>query len=155
PRSRSVVVAALRDFELRGIAFDPVDQAVLAGDPARPPSPPFVSQRLGLADALERARLDIGDQGVDASDGRRIGLLPLLIILQRLRGPADPHAVGSKSVSLPASASSIARVSRSRLRGERTRCSVSMMLANSASASTTTARAPWRVTCSSVRSSVT
>jgi hypothetical protein len=46
--------ATLRDFKLRRVACDAINQSVLGVDAARPISPPALSQRLGLANAGER-----------------------------------------------------------------------------------------------------
>jgi len=50
------MVAALGDFEalIRARSGDAIDQPMFAIDAAGPPARPFVAERLGLADALER-----------------------------------------------------------------------------------------------------
>lgn len=62
---------------------DPVYKAVLARDPARPPSRQIPSQRLGLARAGERVSPAFLDQNVDPLQDLGVRLLPAEIF-----GPA-------------------------------------------------------------------
>ena len=61
------MVATLGDLELRcgSLADDPVNQAMLEGDPPRPPSRKDTPQRFRLADARECSPLDVVDESVD------------------------------------------------------------------------------------------
>ena len=55
--------AELGDQEV--IAFHRIDESMLRGDPSRPESGELVAQRLGLAEAFERAADGVLDQQVD------------------------------------------------------------------------------------------
>jgi len=72
-------VAAGDDFEalLVAAAEDAVDDAMVCGDPPRPPAGEVAAQRLGLADPGERVAPDVLDQGVDPLQDIAVAALPV------------------------------------------------------------------------------
>lgn len=79
----SIMIAAHGDQQILTIYL--ADQPVFIIDPARPITRQAVPQRFRLADALKRVTGNSFDQIVDALEDLLVGLLPVQIILPRLR----------------------------------------------------------------------
>ena len=77
-----VMRPALRHHDLAG--FGLVDDSVHLVDPAAPPALVIALQRLGLADAVKGAALDVSDEGVDPPQGLSVLALPVEIVLPGL-----------------------------------------------------------------------
>lgn len=110
--SGSIMVAALGDFEvlIGTLALDPVDQAILLRDPARPPALQIALQRFWLTHALEGGALAFFDEVVHPLEGLAVCTLPVKVVLpsmirpkgftRRVHAPRDraprrrPHRAG-------------------------------------------------------------
>src|SRR5689334_1513699 len=95
---------------------------------ARPPSCQRVFERLGLAQPAKWVAADVPDEIVNGLQNLRIGVLPMEVVFPSALGPGEPHfsSAIARSVSLPASASSIEASRRAAFAGLRKRCSVSI-----------------------------
>ena len=70
---------ALNDFHLPAVAF--ALEAVLAGDPPRPPALEVAFQRFGLADPLKRRAPDFLDEKIYFFKNVPVGLLPEEVVV--------------------------------------------------------------------------
>jgi hypothetical protein len=91
---RSVVVAALNDFQLTvfALAADSINQPVIACDAPGPKPLQGIFKGLRFPEPLERIALDIFDQVVDGGQYLLIGFAPMQIIFSGLWSPNDLHA---------------------------------------------------------------
>src|SRR5437763_4770423 len=100
--------AASGDFEALFAAGpeNAIHEAMVSGDPPRPPSGQISAERLRLTDPGKRCALDILDQGVDAPQDVPIRFEEMQIVSPSALGPKQLHSTSmmSCSTSLPASA---------------------------------------------------
>lgn len=89
----------------QGIILDPVDQAMLVGDPPGPISAQDMLQGFGFADPGERVAPDLVDQVIDAGQGLVVLALPVQVVLSGPLGEDDFHSVSSRAVPPPCSSS--------------------------------------------------
>lgn len=74
--------STLCHHDLAGLGL--VDNAIHFVDAAAPPAGVVTLQRLGLADAVEGAALDVPDEGVDPPQGLSVLALPVEVVLPGL-----------------------------------------------------------------------
>jgi hypothetical protein len=77
------VVATLRYFEplIGTFSLYPVDQAIILGDPARPPALEAAFQRFRLPGALEGGAAAFADERVQSLEDLVVGRVPVKIIV--------------------------------------------------------------------------
>jgi hypothetical protein len=121
------MVAAHGDFDpLVGasLTLNAVNEPVLDGNAAGPPTRQVFLQCLRLTQALKGAPARVLNQGIDSGRDRWVGLKPVLIIVSSVSGEMNPHdlveiggSINSCSVVRPASASWMDSRSRLALEG--------------------------------------
>src|SRR5579872_6399702 len=89
-----IMKSAHQNFDALSVASsnDPVDKAMLARDPSRPPAAQIPLQRLRLADPRKSAPADISNQCIDAAKSRSIGFLPMEIVFPPFCRPEQFHS---------------------------------------------------------------
>src|SRR5579863_3688157 len=90
---KSVVISAggdLKPLVSTGSSYA-INQAVFAGDAARPPAGEVASERFRLTDAFERIATRVFDERVNSSNRIPVRLLPVAIVFPCATGPKQPH----------------------------------------------------------------
>ena len=106
------MIPALHDLKLLGLPFPihSIDETVFARDAARPPSGKRMLKRLRFPEPFKWISSDIFDQIINGVEDPWILVLPLDLVFPGRNSPtylhvAEDGSIGSRSVSLPSSAS--------------------------------------------------
>lgn len=116
-----IMISQLRNEEFFADSF--INHAMLGIDPARPIALQCMSQRLGLSDSSARIAYRLFDQEIYARNLLRVSLLPMEVIVPRLRREGEVHSLSLILQRIPFPASSVATDASKRraLAGERKR----------------------------------